>query len=203
MIMAGIYVGEDLVIHFTSTEIKDSKQKHPCAKCGYQHNVDVGVIKTCLVCFLSKNALSSNSLCLYQYDESRFAKKLKRSGTCSTFKCLPPETVVQTANELHKENSFGPYNLVENNCEDFATFCKTVDDMLVLVCYFECYTGSSGCGVGILSVVFFKLRVLVLFMHEWKGCWDSVCSVFYFAFAVDQALAAGICRSCICALMLI
>ncbi|XWS42532.1 hypothetical protein CRYUN_Cryun16bG0022400 [Craigia yunnanensis] len=125
MIMAGIYVGEDLVIHFTSTEIKDSKQKHPCAKCGYQHNVDVGVIKTCLVCFLSKNALSSNSLCLYQYDESRFAKKLKRSGTCSTFKCLPPETVVQTANELHKENSFGPYNLVENNCEDFATFCKT------------------------------------------------------------------------------
>ena len=125
MIMAGIYVGEDWVIHFTSTEIKDSKEKHPCAKCGYRHNVDLGVLKTCLDCFLSKNALSSNSLCLYQYDESRFAKKLKRSGSCTTFKCLPPETVVRTANELLKENSFGPYDHVKNNCEDFATFCKT------------------------------------------------------------------------------
>ena len=87
MIMAGIYVGEGWVIHFIPTEINGlSKQKHPCAKCGYQHNFHLGVVKTCLDCFLSKHALCSNSLCLYQYEESWLAKKWKRAGSCSSFK---------------------------------------------------------------------------------------------------------------------
>ncbi|XWS64723.1 hypothetical protein CRYUN_Cryun05aG0028200 [Craigia yunnanensis] len=123
----GIYVGEDRVIHFIQTEIDSlSELKPPCAKCGYQHNVHLGVVRTCLDCFLSDNAHSSDSLRLYQYEESSFFKRLKISGTCSTSKCcLPPETVVHNANELHNKNGFGRYDLLENNCEHFATFCKT------------------------------------------------------------------------------
>ncbi|KAK6288875.1 hypothetical protein POUND7_000416 [Theobroma cacao] len=122
----GIYVGEDCAIHFIPTESDGlSKQDPPCPKCGYQHNVHLGVVKTCLDCFLSNGALSSDSLCLYQYEESELVKMLKRSGSCSSSKCLPPQTVVNIANELHKENCFGRYDLVGNNCEDFSTFCKT------------------------------------------------------------------------------
>jgi len=33
--------------------------------------------------------------------------------------------VVDKANELHAENSFGDYNRINNNCEHFATYCRT------------------------------------------------------------------------------
>ncbi|XVF42226.1 hypothetical protein PTKIN_Ptkin01aG0343500 [Pterospermum kingtungense] len=62
---------------------------------------------------------------LYQYETSSLVNMLKISGTCSTSKCLSPETVVNNANELHKNNSFGRYDVVEKNCEHFATFCMT------------------------------------------------------------------------------
>ena len=127
--MAGIYVGEDRVIHFIPTEINGfpkQEQGHPCEKCGYKRNADRGVVKTCLHCFLSDGALLSNSFRLYEYEESSFIKMLKISGTCSTSNCLrPPEEVVQVANNLHEKNDFDSYDLTGNNCEHFATYCKT------------------------------------------------------------------------------
>lgn len=40
--------------------------------------------------------------------------------------CLPPELVVKNAKELlQNPNKCGPYHLIENNCEHFATKCKT------------------------------------------------------------------------------
>ncbi|XVF42231.1 hypothetical protein PTKIN_Ptkin01aG0344000 [Pterospermum kingtungense] len=117
----GIYVGEDRVIHFIPTEIvSNSNEKPPCPKCQYQHNVHRGLVRTCLHCF-SKGA----PLRLYQYETSSLVKLLKISGTCSTSKCLSPETVVHKANELRNNNSFGRYDVVDKNCEHFATFCKT------------------------------------------------------------------------------
>ncbi|XWS57712.1 hypothetical protein CRYUN_Cryun09bG0197200 [Craigia yunnanensis] len=125
----GIYVGEDRVIHFIPTEINGfskPEQKQPCENCKYQHNVHRGVVKTCLNCFLSDSVFSSNSLCLYEYEESSFVKMLKISGTCSTSKCLrPPEEVVQVANNLYEKKDFDSYGLIGNNCEHFATYCKT------------------------------------------------------------------------------
>ncbi|OMO96260.1 hypothetical protein COLO4_15388 [Corchorus olitorius] len=132
----GIYVSEDCVIHFIPTESHDTngvsgteeeeeEESAPCTKCGYQHNVHLGVVKSCLDCFLSHGAHLSESLHVYEYEESSILMKLKRAGSCSTSKSFSPETVVKLATALHKENCFGLYNLVDNNCEHFATFCKT------------------------------------------------------------------------------
>lgn len=40
--------------------------------------------------------------------------------------CLPPELVVNNAKELLQNPSrWGPYDAIKNNCEHFATKCKT------------------------------------------------------------------------------
>lgn len=120
--MAGIYVGEDLVIHFIATKIDgSSEQKPPCGRCGYQKNVHLGVVRTCLDCFGKGHTLR-----LYQYETSSLVKKLKISGTCTTCTCLSPEDVVKKANEFYEKNKcFGEYDFAEKNCEHFATLCKT------------------------------------------------------------------------------
>lgn len=42
--------------------------------------------------------------------------------------CLPPEEVLEKARKvLNKKIPWGDYNLAFNNCEHFATFCKTGD----------------------------------------------------------------------------
>ncbi|OMO96259.1 hypothetical protein COLO4_15387 [Corchorus olitorius] len=124
-----IYVSEDCVIHFIHTESDDNGvsggQEEPPCKCGYQRNVHLGVVKSCLDCFLSYGTHFSETLHVYEYEESSLVKKFKRAGTCSTSKSKPPEEVVAVATALHKENAFGSYDLVDNNCEHFATFCKT------------------------------------------------------------------------------
>ena len=41
-------------------------------------------------------------------------------------KCLPVETTMKLANEaVEKQNSWPGYNLIQNNCETFATYLKT------------------------------------------------------------------------------
>ncbi|EOY19908.1 hypothetical protein SCA6_001014 [Theobroma cacao] len=123
----GIFVGDSRVIHFIQTKSNKgaSKDKPPCETCGYQKNVHLGVIKTCLDCFLSRRLFSSKSLHLYQYEEHKFEKLVKMPGTGSTAACFPPETVVEIAEAFHVNNNFGGYDLFGNNCEGFATSCKT------------------------------------------------------------------------------
>ncbi|CAF1761928.1 unnamed protein product [Brassica napus] len=46
-------------------------------------------------------------------------------GTCTTAPSDPPEEIVHRARYLLSGNGFGEYHLLDNNCEDFAIYCKT------------------------------------------------------------------------------
>ncbi|KFK25863.1 hypothetical protein AALP_AA8G172000 [Arabis alpina] len=135
----GIYIGDGKVIHFTRGDgleigtgtfldkiIVSSVPNHggdsnnPCLKCGDQSNLD-GVICSCLDCFLS-----GGNLYLFQYNVSKaiFVAK-QRGGTCTIATSDPSDEVVSRAKFLLTSNGFGVYNLLDNNCEDFAIYCKT------------------------------------------------------------------------------
>ena len=65
---------------------------------------------------------------LVAYDISRNSLDylLKRPGTVHCRKSLVPEEVVNTATRwLNHPELWNQYDLVSNNCEDFAYFCKT------------------------------------------------------------------------------
>ncbi|KAF8018143.1 hypothetical protein BT93_H3133 [Corymbia citriodora subsp. variegata] len=133
----GIYVGDGYVIHFTRTQSKKTifpslfKTSHeqeissPCLKCGYQESINRGVVKTCLNCF-QQDSQKLRSLHRYEYGWPLLRFKFARRGTCTTLlNTKLPLQVVDKANELHADNAFGDYSLVNNNCEHFATFCWT------------------------------------------------------------------------------
>ncbi|KAL5568140.1 hypothetical protein UlMin_024715 [Ulmus minor] len=117
----GIYVGENRVIHYTRTEenTKTSKSKS-CKECGFNSNTHRGVVVSCLDCFLQ-----GHSLHRFDYTVSSGHFAFKRSGTCSTGHCDEPSVVVKRAYEMLYYNAFGEYNLLYNNCECFAIYCKT------------------------------------------------------------------------------
>ncbi|CAI5989943.1 unnamed protein product [Closterium sp. NIES-65] len=139
----GVYVGADEVIHFTRqqadeigsnalldyaasvspalqrTTTTSGEGSEPCRACGTEGSSH-GVISSCLRCFLHGGALfrfdygvSVGSFCLQM-----------RGGTCSMAVPDAPHAVVQRARLLLKEG-FGRYHVLDNNCEDFAVYCKT------------------------------------------------------------------------------
>ncbi|KAF8064751.1 hypothetical protein N665_1169s0009 [Sinapis alba] len=134
----GIYVGDGKVIHFTRRGgleigtgtyldkiIQFSVPRHgggdnPCPICGDQSILN-GVISSCLDCFLA-----GGNLYLFQYNVSKAILVVKqRGGTCTTAPSDPPEEVIHRARYLLSGNGFGEYHLLDNNCEDFANYCKT------------------------------------------------------------------------------
>ncbi|XP_044478955.1 protein LEAD-SENSITIVE 1-like [Mangifera indica] len=99
----GIYVGDGIVIHFLAPA-KQSNSSVPCKRCGHTPRLHYGIVRTCVDCFLDGHSLYIN----YWGD------------------CKPPYEVVKTAMEFCDGiRSFGEYELLNNNCEHFATFCKT------------------------------------------------------------------------------
>ncbi|EOY11021.1 Gb:AAF32477.1, putative [Theobroma cacao] len=89
---------------------------------------DVDIRRTCtrLDCFLSRRLFSSKSVRLYQYEEHQFDKLVKIAGTCTTSTPnFPREIIVEIAEAFHKNNCFGGHDLFGNNCEGFATSCRT------------------------------------------------------------------------------
>ncbi|KAI3756315.1 hypothetical protein L1987_56135 [Smallanthus sonchifolius] len=102
-------------------------------ECGV-HQSESGVLVSCLTHFIG-----TGSLYLYQYGVSKlvYVSKL-RGGTCTTAPSAPPQDVIYRANTLLKIG-FGAYNVVRNNCEDFALYCKTS-----LLVSGNPTTGSSG-----------------------------------------------------------
>ncbi|KAK6232983.1 hypothetical protein SCA6_003056 [Theobroma cacao] len=132
----GIYVGkgtvtksddekeeiDDAVIHFMG--VGKSTNRNACKRCGHSSR-RIGVVITCLDCFLE-----GHSLYVYEYDVPYLKLRFKRSGTCSVNPSRPADEVVNTAFDILQNQSFGKkYNFFFNNCEDFATRCKTGEAM--------------------------------------------------------------------------
>lgn len=87
--------------------------------CGFRQP-NSGVVLSCLDCFLGNGYLYCFE---YGVTPSVFLAKV-RGGTCTTATSDPPETVIHRAMYL-LQNGFGNYDVFQNNCEDFALYCKT------------------------------------------------------------------------------
>ncbi|XP_025821840.1 uncharacterized protein LOC112897693 isoform X2 [Panicum hallii] len=133
----GIYVGGSKVVHFTrkkeagtagldsaiavSSLLSQGPDECPTfPDCGFQLP-DSGVVLTCLDCFLRGGSLHRFE---YGAPPAVFLAKL-RGGTCTTARADGgPDVAVRRAMHL-LQNGFGDYDVFENNCEDFALYCKT------------------------------------------------------------------------------
>ncbi|XP_054782850.1 protein LEAD-SENSITIVE 1-like [Prosopis cineraria] len=129
----GIFVGGSKVVHFrpernlksiaeTSSNLDDDETSSPCPTfpdCGFRQP-NSGVVLSCLDCFLRNGSLYCFE---YGVSPSVFMAKI-RGGTCTTAPSDPPESVIQRAMYL-LQNGFGSYDVFQNNCEDFAMYCKT------------------------------------------------------------------------------
>ncbi|GMH22996.1 hypothetical protein Nepgr_024839 [Nepenthes gracilis] len=130
----GIYIGDDRVIHFTRHGhevgtgtvldhllVSSSPARSPlsCSACT-PPEVDHGVISSCLDCFLDGGILYRFE---YAVSPILFVAKV-RGGTCTLGASDPADIVIHRANYL-LNNGFGHYNVLKNNCEDFAIYCKT------------------------------------------------------------------------------
>ncbi|KHN16420.1 hypothetical protein glysoja_033824 [Glycine soja] len=128
----GIFVGGSKVVHFrpernlkSMTETSsnwDDPTSNPCPTfpdCGFRQP-NCGVVLSCLDCFLRNGSLYCFE---YEVSPSVFLSRI-RGGTCTTASADPPETVIHRAMYL-LQNGFGNYNVFQNNCEDFALYCKT------------------------------------------------------------------------------
>ncbi|XP_060218369.1 protein LEAD-SENSITIVE 1 [Lycium barbarum] len=124
----GIFVGGSKVVHFTrvegsadaADEISGLSSSCPIfPDCGFRLPKS-GVVLSCLDCFLRNGSLYSFE---YGVSSSIFLSKV-RGGTCTTAVSDPPEMVIHRAMHL-LQNGFGNYDVFQNNCEDFALYCKT------------------------------------------------------------------------------
>lgn len=124
----GIFVGGSKVVHFTragtSSSSEDDVYNQPSScltfpDCGFRQPKS-GVVLSCLDCFLQNGSLYCFE---YGVTPSVFIAKL-RGGTCTTAESDPPETAIHRAMYL-LQNGFGNYDVFQNNCEDFALYCKT------------------------------------------------------------------------------
>lgn len=125
---AGIFVGGNKVAHFTLAEISSTPKSEGDSEteecptfpdCGFRQP-NSGVVLSCLDCFLRNGSLYCFK---YGVSPSLFIANV-RGGTCSIAASDPDETVVHRAMYL-LQNGFGNYNVFQNNCEDFALYCKT------------------------------------------------------------------------------
>ncbi|OMO64255.1 hypothetical protein CCACVL1_21926 [Corchorus capsularis] len=129
----GIFVGGSKVVHFrpernlnssseTSSDLYDTTSLGSCPifpDCGFRQP-NSGVVLSCLDCFLRNGSLYCFE---YGVTPSVFLAKV-RGGTCTTAVSDPPEAVIHRAMYL-LQNGFGNYDIFQNNCEDFAMYCKT------------------------------------------------------------------------------
>ncbi|XVF80267.1 hypothetical protein PTKIN_Ptkin15bG0057000 [Pterospermum kingtungense] len=131
----GIFVGGSKVVHFrpvrnlnsmteTSSDLYDpiSPRSTTCPTypdCGFRQP-NSGVVLSCLDCFLGNGSLYCFE---YGVTPSVFLAKV-RGGTCTTAQSDPPGTVIHRAMYL-LQHGFGNYDIFQNNCEDFALYCKT------------------------------------------------------------------------------
>ncbi|KAI3756330.1 hypothetical protein L1987_56150 [Smallanthus sonchifolius] len=132
---AGIFIGEGKLIHFvnskkngnlhfsiaSSSDSSTKNKKTPCpwSYCEPKEVTGSGVKMSCIDCFIK-----TGSLYRFKYEVNSMYFLLKQEGTCTTARSDPPEKVKYRATYLH-ENWYPKYDLMNNNCEDFALYCKT------------------------------------------------------------------------------
>ncbi|KAI3804498.1 hypothetical protein L1987_26081 [Smallanthus sonchifolius] len=136
---AGIFIGEGKIIHFVNTKraaggghfsapfsrfstSSSGEEKTSCSTsfCRSEKVDGSGVRLSCLDCFLKEG-----TLCRFEYQVSReFLLAKMVGGTCTMAESDSPEEVIYRATYLH-ENGYGKYDVMNNNCEDFALYCKT------------------------------------------------------------------------------
>lgn len=116
------------MVHFTrvgntsssNTEVYDETEECPTfPDCGFRQQ-NSGVVLSCLDCFLRNGSLYCFE---YEVSPSVFMAKV-RGGTCTTAASDPTAAVIHRAMHL-LQNGFGNYDVFQNNCEDFALYCKT------------------------------------------------------------------------------
>ncbi|KVH91066.1 uncharacterized protein LOC112529640 [Cynara cardunculus var. scolymus] len=128
----GIFVGGNKVVHFTrdphtsssSNTSLDVMSETPTScstypDCGFRQPKS-GVVLSCLDCFLRDGDLYSFE---YGVTPTVFLGRV-RGGTCTTAVSDGVDTVIHRAMRL-LQNGFGKYDVFQNNCEDFALYCKT------------------------------------------------------------------------------
>ncbi|XP_039064599.1 lecithin retinol acyltransferase-like [Hibiscus syriacus] len=114
----GIYVGDDMVVHLQG---KGKKLGAPseCNKCGNKRFINGEIAKVCIDCFLQGETVE-----IYEYGVPLFIVTTRKLGTCSSVPSKPPHEVIEAA-VYYLEKGFAPYDLISNNCEHFAVYCKT------------------------------------------------------------------------------
>nr|GLL40530.1 uncharacterized protein LOC109185831 [Ipomoea trifida] len=161
----GIYVGGSKVVHFTRIEnssdtaddevltLSSSCPTFP--DCGFRQPSS-GVVLSCLDCFLK-----NGSLYYFEYGvtPSVFLAKV-RGGTCTTAASDSPETVIHRAMHL-LQNGFGNYDVFQNNCEDFALYCKTGLLTLDRLGAGRSGQASSVIGVPLAALISSPLKLLI------------------------------------------
>ncbi|MCL7039632.1 hypothetical protein MKW94_007536 [Papaver nudicaule] len=130
----GIFVGGNKVVHFkpkekgssvdTSLTSSGSTPSLPSTcptfpDCGFKQ-INSGVVLSCLDCFLKNGYLYCFE---YGVAPSIFLSRV-RGSTCTIAASDAQATVVHRAMYL-LQNGFGNYDVFQNNCEDFALYCKT------------------------------------------------------------------------------
>ena len=116
----GIYIGDDKVIHFSKVSSRrPPREKDKCNHYPGETTTDAirGVRMCCLRCFVR-----NRSLYRMKYDGGIWA--LVRT-TQSATKSEAAVQVVAHAKQMLTDDDFGEYNLLTNNCESFAYYCKT------------------------------------------------------------------------------
>lgn len=87
--------------------------------CGFRQP-NSGVVLSCLDCFLRNGSLYCFE---YGVTPSVFLSRV-RGGTCTTATSDSFDMVIHRAMYL-LQKGFGNYDVFQNNCEDFALYCKT------------------------------------------------------------------------------
>ncbi|KAF3433969.1 hypothetical protein FNV43_RR25072 [Rhamnella rubrinervis] len=107
--------GDGMVIHLTRGQIRNGL----IISSAPSHAAEGPVELCCLEEFLSGGGLYR-----FEYGVNALFFLLERPGTCTRASCEPPQDVLFRASFLLKIE-FGDYDLTNNNCEDFAFYCKT------------------------------------------------------------------------------
>ncbi|GMJ12430.1 hypothetical protein HRI_004912200 [Hibiscus trionum] len=108
-----------MVIHLQG-KAKKSGPLPPCQICGNKRVINGEIAKVCIDCFLEGETLE-----IYDYGVPVLTFTIRRSGTCSRRHSKPPYEVIQTAIDFLQGKRSARYDMLINNCEDFAIFCKT------------------------------------------------------------------------------